>query len=52
MDSVFNTCEDYQMVRLFMKYGADAHHKNKANRSPIDFAQQIEDVDMVKILLG
>lgn len=31
---------------------ADAHHKNKANRSPIDFAQQIEDVDMVKILLG
>lgn len=35
-----------------MKYGADAHHKNKANRSPIDFAQQIEDVDMVKILLG
>ena len=50
--AVFNTCEDYQMVRLFMKYGADAHHKNKANRSPIDFAQQIEDVDMVKILLG
>ena len=50
--AVFNTCEDYQMVRLFMKYCADAHHKNKANRSPIDFAQQIEDVDMVKILLG
>ena len=50
--AVFNACDDYQMVRLFMKYGADAHHKNKANRSPVDFAQQIEDIDMVKILLG
>lgn len=50
--AVFYARDDYQMVKLFLKYGADTHHKNKAHRSPIDFAQQIEDTDLVKILLN
>ena len=49
--AVFNANDDCKMVRLLVKHGADANHKNKAGRSPIDFAQQIEDADMVKILL-
>ena len=50
--AVFNARGNYQMVELFIKYGADAHNKNKANRSPIDFAKQIEDTYMIKILLN
>lgn len=50
--AVFNARGNYQMVKLFVKYGADAYNKNKASRSPIDFAKQIEDSDMVKILLN
>lgn len=50
--AVFYARDDYQMVKLFLKYGADTHHKNKAHRSPIDFAQQIEDTDLIKILLN
>ncbi len=49
--AVFNANDDCQMVRLLVRHGADANHKNKANRSPIDFARQIEDTDMIKILL-
>lgn len=49
--AVFNAHGDYQMVKLFMKYGANEHHKNQASRSPIDFARQIEDVNLLKILL-
>ena len=50
--AVFSARGNYQMVKLFVKYGADAYNKNKASRSPIDFAEQIEDSDMVKILLN
>lgn len=49
--AVFYADCDYRVVELFVKNGADAQHKNKANRSPLDFAQQIEDADMIKILL-
>ena len=48
--AVFCAHGDYQIVKLFMKYGADAHHKNKAGRSPLDFAYQIDDFDMLDIL--
>lgn len=50
--AVFNARGDYQMVKLFVKYGADAQNKNNVDRSPVDFARQIEDSDMVKILLN
>ena len=49
--AVFNADGDYRMVELLVKHGADTQHKNKANRSPLDFARQIEDADMIKILL-
>ena len=50
--AVFNARDNYQMVELLIKYGADAHNKNKASRSPIDFAAQIEDDYMLRILLN
>lgn len=50
--AVLNARGDYRMAKLFIEYGADALNKNKAGRSPIDFAEQIEDTDMVKILLN
>ncbi len=49
--AVFNADGDYRVVELFVKNGADAQYKNKANRSPLDIARQIEDADMIKILL-
>ena len=49
--AVFNAGDDYRMVELLVRHGADALHKNNANRSPLDFARQIEDADMIKILL-
>lgn len=49
--AVFNARGDYRMVRLFLRYGADIQHKNRANRSPLDFAKQINDLDLVNILL-
>lgn len=49
--AVFNARGEYRMVKLFVDYNADIHNKNKAKRSPLDFATQIGDDDMVKILL-
>jgi ankyrin repeat protein len=33
--------ERLRMVELFMKHGADKHHKNEAGKSPLDFAMQV-----------
>lgn len=49
--AVFNARGDYRMVELFIEYNANIYHLNKARRSPLDFAKQIDDLDMVKILL-
>ena len=48
---VFNARGDYRMVELFIEYNANIHHLNKARRSPLDFAKQIDDLHMIKILL-
>ena len=49
--AVFYADGDYQFVKLLIKYGADALSKNKAMRSPLDFAKEIGDEMMTKILL-
>lgn len=49
--AVFYADGDYQFVKLLIKYGADALSKNKAMRSPLDFAKEIGDEVMTKILL-
>lgn len=49
--AVFNARGDYRIVELFIKYNANIYHLNKAKRSPLDFAKQIDDLDMINILL-
>ena len=47
------SCENtiaVDLVKLLIKYGADALSKNNAMRSPLDFAKQIEDTEMINIL--
>ena len=48
--AVFNANDDYRLVKLLIRYGADALSKNNAMRSPLDFARQIEDTEMINIL--
>jgi len=48
--AVFNARGKYDLVRLYIEFGADSYYKNKAKRSPIDFAMQIKDMELVKIL--
>lgn len=48
--AVFNARGDYRMVELFIEYNANIHHLNKAGRSSLDFAKQIDDTKLVQIL--
>jgi uncharacterized protein len=50
--AVFN-CKgkNYEMVELFIKYNADIFNKNKAGRSPLDFARQVGNERLINILL-
>lgn len=51
--AVFNCRgKNYEMVRLLMSYKPDITTKNKAGRSPIDFAIQIKDEALINILQG
>ena len=49
--AVFN-CKGryYDMVELFMKYNPDTTTKNKAGRSPLDFAKQVGNDKLVTLL--
>ncbi|MEC1526245.1 ankyrin repeat domain-containing protein [Neobacillus niacini] len=49
--AVFN-CKGryYYMVELFMKYNPDTTTKNKAGRSPLDFAKQVGNDKLVNLL--
>ncbi len=51
--AVFN-CKgkDYDLVRLFMRYDVDIYTKNKAGRSPLDFAIQIGDQQLQNLLIN
>jgi len=47
--ATFNARGDYEIVKLLLKYGANAHHKNEAGRSPYDFANTIADKELLSI---
>lgn len=49
--AVFYADGYYDVVKLFKKHNLDSNCKNNANRSALDFARQIEDEELVKILL-
>lgn len=48
--AVFNARGNYELVKLILENGGDAFTKNKAGRSPLDFANQIGNNDLVKLL--
>jgi len=48
--AVFNAKGFYDVVALLMDAGANPNHRNKHDRSPLDFAQQIKDNQLVAIL--
>jgi ankyrin repeat protein len=48
--AVFNARGKYGLVELLVKHGADPVHKNKHGRSPSDFARQIQDSTLVRLL--
>ncbi|WP_223560443.1 ankyrin repeat domain-containing protein [Chryseobacterium lathyri] len=48
--AVFNAKRFYDVVKILKQHGADPNSKNNSNRSPLDFAKQIEDEDLVEIL--
>ena len=47
------SCENtiaVDLVKLLIRCGVDALSKNNAIRSPLDFAKQIKDMEMINIL--
>lgn len=48
--AVFNARGYYDIVKLLKDFGADANSKNNNNKSPLDFAKQIGDDEMIEIL--
>ena len=50
--AVFNARGKYELVALFIKHGADPSSKNNSGRSPYDFALQIKDEHLKKLLGG
>ena len=50
--AVFNAKGDYEIVKLLMNFKPDVNHKNLHGKSPLDFAQQINDQALVNILKG
>ncbi|WP_433631778.1 ankyrin repeat domain-containing protein [Chryseobacterium cucumeris] len=48
--AVFNARGYYDIVKLLKDFGADPNSKNNNNKSPLDFAKQIGDYEMIEIL--
>lgn len=48
--TVFNAWGDYRVVQLLLDAGADPNSKNNYGKSPVDFAQQINDHTLLDIL--
>ncbi|WP_426480166.1 ankyrin repeat domain-containing protein [Chryseobacterium sp. R2ACT005] len=48
--AAFNARGYYDIVKLLKEFGADPNSKNNNNKSPLDFAKQIGDDEMIKIL--
>lgn len=50
--AVFNARGRYDLVKHYLQAGGDINKKNKHQKSPLDFAQQINDEPLIAILLG
>ena len=48
--AVFNARGKYELVKLFITCNSNPISKNKAGRSPVDFAEQINDKILLNIL--
>lgn len=48
--AVFNAKGNYAYVDLLLQYGSDPNSINKAGRSPLSFAEQIKDANLVALL--
>jgi ankyrin repeat protein len=48
--AVFSARSDYQVVQLLVDAGADPTTKNRHGKSPMDFAQQIKDEALQRML--
>ncbi len=49
--AVFNARGEYDLVKLFKEHKADSNSKNNVGKSPLDFANQIEDEELAAILI-
>lgn len=50
--AVFNARGEYDIVKLLKKYDVDYLSKNNNGMSPLDFAKNIEDIELINILLN
>lgn len=48
--ATFGARGNYDLVRLLVHHGANPHSKNKSDRSPLDFAEQIGDEHLIAVL--
>lgn len=48
--AVFKAQGKDDLVKLLVENGADCGHKNNAGRSPLDFAKQIADIELIDLL--
>ncbi len=48
--AAFDARGHYELVRLLAAHGADPHSKNNSDRSPLDFAEQVGDQQLVAAL--
>lgn len=48
--ATFNARGNYEIVKIFLTYGAKPLAKNNSGRSPLDFARQIGDKTLIDLL--
>jgi ankyrin repeat protein len=48
--ATFDARGHYEPVQILIHYGANPHSKNKSDRSPLDFAEQIGDEHLIEVL--
>ena len=48
--ATFDARGEYELVKLLISHDADPHSKNTSGRSPLDFASQIKDNELIEIL--
>jgi ankyrin repeat protein len=48
--AVFNAKGNYDLVSLLLRYGANPHHRNSTNLTPLDISKRKGDVTLLRIL--